>query len=137
MFTCSFCCCLFSWTSGGAVAAITSDIPLVIIEWFPERITLTRPDDEILSGYDEDASLHTRWVFFVGEYLVWAHYCSVPVETAGSAKPVYRGAHDRRQISPKPEYRFDNSVPNRLLEQRRPQHLELEPGASTRQRRSH
>ena len=39
--------------------------------------------------------------------------------SAGSAKPVFRDAHDRRHFSPKSEYRFENSVPNRLLEQTR------------------
>ena len=39
--------------------------------------------------------------------------------TSGSAKPVFRGAHDRRLSSPKPEYRFDNNRPNRSLEQTR------------------
>ena len=50
--------------------------------------------------------------------------------TSGSAKPVFRDAHDRRHFFPKPEYRFDN-VPYRLLEQ----YVELEPWTSTRQRR--
>ena len=40
------------------------------------------------------------------------------VVTSGSAKPVFRDAHDRRHSSPKPEFRFDK-VPNRLLEQTR------------------
>ena len=48
--------------------------------------------------------------------------------TAGSAKPVLRGAHDRRHFSTKPEYRFDNSVPNRLLEQPRLNILSWNPG---------
>ena len=29
----------------------------------PERIALPRPDDQILSGYDEDISSITRWVY--------------------------------------------------------------------------
>ena len=35
---------------------------------------------------------------------------------------------DRRHFSPKPEYRFDNSVPNRLLEQTRISILSWNPG---------
>ena len=57
--------------------------------------------------------------------------------TAGSAQPVFRDAHDRTHFSPKPEYRFDNSVANRLLAQPPLQHPELEPWTSTRQRRCH
>ena len=48
--------------------------------------------------------------------------------TSGSAKPVFRSAHDRRHPSPKPENRFDNNVPNRLLEQTRLSTLSSNPG---------
>ena len=41
------------------------------------------------------------------------------VVTAGNAKPVYRGAHDRKLHSLKLECRFENYVPNRLQEQTR------------------
>ena len=71
----------------------------------PERITLPRPDDEILSGHDEDVSSIRRIAelgFALMRHLV----------TSGSAKPVFRGAHDRRHFPPKPEYRFDNNVPH-------------------------
>ena len=40
------------------------------------------------------------------------------VVTARSAKPVYCGAHDRSQFSPRPEYRFDTREPNSFLEAR-------------------
>ena len=35
----------------------------------PERITLPRPDDEILSGYDKDVSSYET-VMLLGEYLI-------------------------------------------------------------------
>ena len=63
--------------------------------------------------------------------------CDVPRQSGGStqipsltgsAKPVFRDAHDRRHFSPKPNFRFDNSVPNRLLEQTRLSILSWNPG---------
>ena len=68
-----------------------------------------------------------RWVYCVG--------LSDPglllmrrVVGARSANPVYRGAHDQRQFSAKHEYRFDNSVPNRLFEQIRLSISSCNPG---------
>ena len=80
---------------------------------FPQRL-----DDEILSDYDEDVSsirdgYTVRGLSDPG-LLLMRH-----VVTAGNAKPVYRGAHDRKLHSLKLEYRFDNNVPNRLQEQTR------------------
>ena len=46
----------------------------------------------------------------------------------GSAKPIYRDSHDRRHYSPNSEYRFNNDVPNRLLEQTRLSILNWNPG---------
>ena len=63
----------------------------------PERIALPRPHDEILSGYDEDVSsirdVKTVWRISDPGLLLMRH-----VVIAGSAKPDYRGAHDRRQF---------------------------------------
>ena len=72
----------------------------------PERITLPRPDGEILSGYDEDVSSirdgYALWGLTDPSFALLRH-----LVTSGSAKPVFRCAHDRRLSSPKPEYRFD------------------------------
>ena len=46
----------------------------------------------------------------------------------GSAMPVHRDSQEGRHSSPKPEYRFDNSVPNRLGEQMRLSNLSWNPG---------
>ena len=81
----------------------------------PERITLPRPDDEILSGYDEYVSFardgYAIWGLTDPGFALMRH-----LVTSGSAKPVFRCAHDPRLSSPKPEYRFDNNRRNRLLE---------------------
>ena len=64
-----------------------------------ERIALRRPDDKILSGYDEDVSstrdgYPTCGVSDPGSTLL-RHLVS-----KGSANPVCRDAHDRRHFSP-------------------------------------
>ena len=79
----------------------------------PERITLPRPDDEILSGYDEDVSS-------IRDYAVWGKADPGVAQMrqlvpSGSAKPIFRCVHERRLSSLKHEYRFDNNRPNRLL----------------------
>ena len=84
----------------------------------PERITLPRPEDEILSGQDEDVSSVRDG------YAVWGFTdpCFAPLRhlvAFGLAKLVFRCARDRRLPSPKPEYRFDNNRPIHLLEQTR------------------
>ena len=91
----------------------------------PERITLPRPDDEILSSYEEDVSSYGYAIwgtadpgFALMRYLV----------TSVSAKPVYRSGHNRRHSSPEPECRFESNVPNRLLEQTRLSKLSWNPG---------
>ena len=75
---------------------------------------------------------HTRAVVF-DPYLP----CDVPRQSGGStqipsltgsAKPVFRDAHDRRHFSPKPKFRFDKSVPSRLLERTRLSILSWNPG---------
>ena len=90
------------------------------------RLLLPRPDDEILSGFDKDVSsirdgYNARIISDPDSTLV-RHLVS-----AGS-KPVFRDAHDRRHFSPKLEYRFGNSVPNRLLEQTGLSILSWNPG---------
>ena len=96
----------------------------------PERITLPRPDDEILSGYDEDVSSirdgYAIWGLTDPGFALMRHLVGHLV-TSGSAKPVFRSAHDRRHSSPKPEYRFDNNVHYRLLEQTRLSKLSWNP----------
>ena len=92
-----------------------------------KRIALPRQDDEILSGHDQDV-LSTQdgyaiWGFTDPGFALLRH-----LVTSGSAKPVFRCAHDRRLSSPKPEYRFDNNRPNRLLEQTRLSVLSWNPG---------
>ena len=85
---------------------------------FPNRLTLPYPHDEILSGYEEDASSirdgYTAWVKVEPASTPERH----PV-SSNSANPIFREARDRRHSSPNPEYHFNNDVPNRLREQRR------------------
>ena len=93
----------------------------------PIRLPLPRPDDQILSGYNEDVSSkrdgYTPWGISDPDSTLVRH-----LACAGSAKAVYRDAHDRRHSSPKPEFRFDNGVPNRLLEETRLSILSWNPG---------
>ena len=60
----------------------------------PERIALRRPDDKILSGYDEDVSStrdgYPTWGVSDPGSTLFRHLVS-----AGSANPVLRDAHDR------------------------------------------
>ena len=44
------------------------------------------------------------------------------------AVPIFRNSHDRRHSSTNQEYRFNNDVPNRLLEQTRLSILNWNPG---------
>ena len=46
----------------------------------------------------------------------------------GCAEPVVRKGYERRNLSSQPKYRFDTSVPNRLLEQTRVSILRWDPG---------
>ena len=46
----------------------------------------------------------------------------------GVAVPAFRGAYERRHPSPQPKYRFDTSVPNRLLKHTRISILSWNPG---------
>ena len=68
----------------------------------PEPVTLPRPDDEILSSHDEDVSSIRDGCAFWGltdpGFALLRHLVD-----AGSAKPVFRSAHDRMLSSPKPE----------------------------------
>ena len=84
----------------------------------PERTTLPRPDDEIFSGYDEDVS-SIRDGYAILELTDPGFAPMHHTVTSGSDKPIFRSAHHRRLSSPKPDYRFNNNVPKRLLEQTR------------------
>ena len=100
----------------------------------PKRLPLPHPDDEILSGHEEDVSSiqdgYTAWVMTDPELILERHLVS-----KSGAMTIYRDSHDRRHSSPNPEYRFINDVPNRLLEQTRLSILNWR--TSTRQRRRH
>ena len=94
---------------------------------FPNRILLPYPDNEILSGYEEDVSSirdgYTAWVKVDPASTLERHVVSL-----NSANPIFREAQHRRHSSPNPEYRFDNDVPCRLREQRSLSILSWNPG---------
>ena len=94
----------------------------------PERITLPRPNDEILSGHDEDA------LSIQDSYAIWrltdpGFALMRQLVTSRSAKPVFRCVHDRGLSSPEPEYRSDNNRPTWLLDQTRLNVLSWNPGS--------
>ena len=125
---------VFSWTDPFAVSLpgdicprhvmlLTHPVQHGIV---PERNALPRQADAILSGYDEDiSSIRDGFLWGISDpgFSLMRH-----VVTARSAKPVYCGAHDRRQFSPRPEYRFDTRAPNSFLEQARLSILSWNPG---------
>ena len=102
-------------------------IHLVQFGIFPKRLTLPYPDDEILSGYEEDAlSIRDRYPACVKEVpdaILKHHLISV-----NHANPVFREAQDRRHPSTNPEYGFDNDVPNRSPVQKRLSMYNWNPG---------
>ena len=85
---------------------------------FPKRLLLPCPDDEILSGYEEDVSSmrdgHTAWVKADPACILERHLVNL-----NSANPAFREAQDRKHSPTNEEYRFDTDVPNRLTEQMR------------------
>ena len=82
----------------------------------PKRLLLPHSDTEILSHTDDDISPirdgYTAWVMSDATTTRQRH-----MACKGCAVPAFRKAHERRNPSPQPKYRFDTSVPNRLLEQ--------------------
>ena len=94
---------------------------------FPNRLLLPHPDDEILSGYEEDVSSIrdgcTAWVKADPAAILERHLVN-----SDSANPVFLVAQDRASSSPNLEYRFNSDVPNRLREQRRLSLLSWNPG---------
>ena len=85
---------------------------------FTKRLLLPHPDDEILSGYDEDVSSirdgYTAWVKADLATILKRHLVCLD-----GANPVFRDAQDKKLSSPSLNYRFNTDVPNRLREQRR------------------
>ena len=85
------------------------------------------PDDEIIFGYEEDASSmrdgYTAWVKVDPASTLERHLVSL-----NCANPIFHDSHNRRHCSPNPEYRFNNDVPNRLREHRRRSILNWNPG---------
>ena len=79
---------------------------------FPERLELPFPDEEILSGYDEDVPfIRDRFTTSVKadpNTTVERHVVDVR-----KALAEYREASVRRHDTSAPEYYFDGSVPNR------------------------
>ena len=86
--------------------------------WPFSQTTLPHPDEEILSGYEEDVSSirddDSAWANTDPENTLWRH--SVDVKAANAA---FRKAPARKQSPFCQEYHFNNDVPNRLTEQKR------------------
>ena len=84
-------------SSEQALAPMERTVPEVVhpVQYgiVPERITLPRPDDEICSGYDEDGSsirdANAIWRTVEPGFAQMRH-----MVTSGSAKPVFRCAHE-------------------------------------------
>ena len=101
-------------------AAPKPSVPEIVLpvqcEITPKRLLLLLT--EILSCIDEDVSSirdgYTAWVMSDPSTTLERHLAS-----RRSAEPIFREAHERRNCSPEPKYRFDNSVPDRLREQTR------------------
>ena len=83
----------------------------------PIRLLLPHPDDEMLSGSEEDVSSirdgYTVWVMVDLASILERHLVNL-----NSSNPTFREAQDRRHSSPNPEC-FNNDVPIRLREQRK------------------
>ena len=84
-------------------------------------------DDEILSGIEEDVS-SIRDGYTTLKMSDPAPTLERHLVSEGSAKPIFRDRHDRRQLVAKPKYCFDNG-PIRLLVQTRLRTLSGNPGA--------
>ena len=84
-------------------------------------------DDEILSGIEEDVS-SIRDGYTTRKMSDLAATLERHLVSEGSAKPIFRDRHDRRQLVTKPKCCFDNG-PIRLLVQTRPRTLSGNPGA--------
>ena len=102
---------------------------------FPKRLSLPYPVAEILSRYEENVSSirdgFSAWVKSDPETILQRH-----IVDAKGANPSFREAATRKQSPSNEEYRFDADVPNRLIEQKKAEHLQLEPTTST-WKRSH
>ena len=81
----------------------------------PQRLLLPHSDTEILTHLNDDISSirdgYTGWVMSDATTTRERH-----MACKGSAVPAFRKAYERRNPSPQQNYRFDTSVPNRLLE---------------------
>ena len=79
---------------------------------FPDRLKLPYPDEEILSGYEEDVSFirdgFTAWVSADFETILERHAVDIR-----KAHAEFREASARKHDTSYQEYHFDNNVPNR------------------------
>ena len=100
----------------------------------PKRLLLPHSDTEILTRIDDDISSirdgYTAWVMSDATTMRERH-----LACKGGEVRAFRKAHERRNPSHQPKYRFDTSVPNRLLEQTRISILSWNPGTQTWQTR--
>ena len=94
---------------------------------FQKRLELPVPDEEILSGYEEDVSFirdrFTTWVKADPNTTLERHVVDVR-----KALAEYREASARRYDTPAQEYYFDCSVPNRSSVQKRLSIYNWNPG---------
>ena len=97
------------------------------LAFFPNEFLLPHPDDEILSGYEDDVSSMrdgcTAWVKAAPASILESHLVNL-----NSANPAFRQAQDRKYWLTDEEYRFDTDVPNRLTEQKRLSIYNWKPG---------
>ena len=99
---------------------------------FPERLELPFPDEEILSGYEEDMS-------FIRYGFTWVKACSNTtleqhVVNVRKALAEYREGSVGRHDTSAQKYYFDSSVPNRSSLQKRPSIYNWNPGPRRKER---
>ena len=94
---------------------------------FPECLRLPYPDEEILSGYEEDVSFirdgFTTWVKADFNTILERHTVGI-----GKTLAEFREASARRHDTYSQEYHFDNSLPNRSTVQKRLSIYNWNPG---------
>ena len=103
---------------------------------FPTRFLLPHPDDEILSGFEEDvSSIRDGYTSLGGGGT--SHYLGAPLVNLNSANPACREAQDRKR-SPTNERNTALTPMCPIVDRtEEAQHLQLEPRTPTRQSRSH
>ena len=120
----------FQGKIGGTIASPKARVQFIHpkkLSPFPERLKLPYPDEEILSGYEEDVSFiqdgFTTWVQADFNTILERHVVDVR-----EALAEYREASVRRHDTSAQQYYFDSSVPNRSSVQKRLSIYNWNPG---------